>query len=202
MNQSNNTHNPAIATNIMFYLDMDEVFAAFLQHYIAYGDSIGQNVRPPYNDSSKNPDLFAKAVIEYQIFSKLDPMPGMFDLISHLLKIQKKYNFKMEMLSSLNASSDELAIAGQEQKLAWLEKYSIPWSPNFVHHHSHKALFATPLTLLIDDNEACTGPFVASGGLAIQYTGFTPEFIAELDEKIALLHEREAALKLSEKEIA
>lgn len=202
MIKSEKIDTPEIPLNPTIYLDMDEVFASFLSHYIAYGDNIGQNVRPPYNDSSQNPELFRKAVIEYEIFSKLEPMPGMFDLVSHLLKIQKQYNFKMEMLSSLNAATDELVIAGEQQKRAWLSKFSIPWKPNFVRHHTQKAKYATGLALLIDDNPACTIPFTENGGLAVQYSGFTPEFIAELDQKIALMLERESRLKAEQKEIA
>jgi hypothetical protein len=138
---------------ITLYLDMDGVVADFHKAYHKL-DSSGQFDRKK----------FRSAVLDYEIFKDLDPMPNGSVLLRHVASLR---DVKIEMLTSMGTFDAVQGAAARKQKLEWLRKHSIPYPANFVRTKSEKAKYATPHSILIDDSIGCITPFEAAGGHAI-----------------------------------
>jgi len=57
-----------------------------------------------------------------------------------------------------------------EQKKIWLKKQGLAYKPNIVPGRKHKAEYATPETILIDDTEDVISSFNKAGGIGILHT--------------------------------
>lgn len=163
-------------------VDMDGVCADFLQAYLDLGLKINLPVKPPYSDNSKNPELFRIAVLEHQIFKNLPLMPGAEKLKAFITHFQRIHNIKVRMLTSLNSYEPDVMEAGRIQKQAWLNKNGFAWQMECVSANAEKACYATPKSILIDDNPECTIPFLNAGGHVVLYDGFHGEFIKNFED--------------------
>ena len=140
---------------IMLYLDMDGVLADFHKEYVKYD--------PDKSDRKK----FRSAVIDHQIFTKLDFMPDTQELLNHVCKLN---GVTIEILTSMGTHDPFQAQAAKQQKLQWLAAKNIPYKANFVHNKKEKAMYAGSTSILIDDSVGCISPYVEAGGHGILHT--------------------------------
>jgi 5'(3')-deoxyribonucleotidase len=140
---------------ITLYLDMDGVLADFNKEYTKYD---------PQKDDRKK---FRSAVIDHQIFEKLDFMPDTQELLNHVTRLN---NVRIEILTSMGTHDPFQANCAKYQKINWLKSKNIPYKANFVHSKIEKAAYATPTSILIDDSVGCIDPFKAKGGYGILHT--------------------------------
>ena len=88
--------------------------------------------------------------------------------------IGEKFDFQtdvhIEILTSMGTHDPIQGNEAQRQKIKWLNKYNIPYKPNFTRNKEEKANYATPSSILIDDSSGCIGPFIAAGGHGILHT--------------------------------
>ena len=115
--------------NITLYLDMDGVLADFHKEYTKYD--------PQKADRKK----FRDAVLNHNIFEKLDFMPDTQELLNHVSHLN---GVTIEILTSMGTHDPFQANAAKIQKLNWLDSKNIPYRANFVHSKSEKAKYATP----------------------------------------------------------
>jgi hypothetical protein len=134
---------------------MDGVLADFHKEYLKHD--------PDKSDRKK----FRSAVMEHNIFEKLDFMPDTQELLNHVSKLQ---GVTIEILTSMGTHEPLQAEQAKQQKLKWLNAKNIPYKANFVHNKQEKAQYATPRSILIDDSVGCIAPFDAAGGHGILHT--------------------------------
>lgn len=140
---------------ITLYLDMDGVLADFNKEYTKFD--------PQKEDRKK----FREAVIQHQIFMKLDFMPDAQELLNHVSRL---HGVNVEILTSMGTHDPFQAESAKQQKLVWLAKMNIPYKANFVNDKQGKAKYATPRSILIDDSVGCISPFNEAGGHGILHT--------------------------------
>lgn len=140
---------------ITLYLDMDGVLADFNKEYTKFD--------PQKEDRKK----FREAVIQHQIFTKLDFLPDTQELLNHVSRLN---GVNVEILTSMGTHDPFQAESAKQQKLVWLGKMNIPYKANFVHNKQEKAKYATARSILIDDSIGCISPFVEAGGHGILHT--------------------------------
>lgn len=139
-------------TNITLYLDMDGVLADFNKEYTKYD---------PHKEDRKK---FRSAVLDHQIFEKLDFMPDTQELLNHVSRL---HGVDIQILTSMGTHEPFQADAARYQKLRWLNEKNIPYKANFVHNKTEKAKYATSTSILIDDSSGCISPFIEAGGHGI-----------------------------------
>lgn len=146
------------------YVDMDGVLADFV-------DGVNRLLDVEYSDEEyqTNPEYRTKmwkAVGRYskeggQLWAELKPMSDAKELWSYV----EKHN--PEILTA--AGNPEFG--AEAQKRQW-----VPWvmgsdiKVNVVRKSADKAQFATPNSILIDDQEKSIKPWVAAGGIGILHT--------------------------------
>lgn len=153
---------------ITLYLDMDGVLADFNKEYTKFD--------PNKEDRKK----FRSAVLEHQIFEKLDFMPDAQELLNHVSRL---HGVTVEILTSMGTHEPFQAEAAKMQKLKWLNAKNIPYRANFVHNKQEKAKYANPRSILIDDSVGCITPFIEAGGHGILHTN-SSNSISILDSTI------------------
>jgi len=158
-------YNPIMIT---LYLDMDGVLADFNKEYTKFD--------PQKEDRKK----FRDAVMNHNIFEKLDFMPDTQELLNHVSRLS---NVDIQILTSMGTHETTQATMAQLQKLNWLNAKNIPYRANFVHNKQEKAKYATPTSILIDDSIGCINPFIAAGGHGILHS-HAAETIKILDTTI------------------
>jgi hypothetical protein len=141
---------------ITLYLDMDGVLTNFEKAY-----------RAIWHEFTFDRERFREAVMERKIFSHLEWMPNGEMFIEGIRKLEKDYNLNVEMLTSTGTRRTAMKAAAIEQKSAWLKEHGIIWKPNFVTCKPEKSDYAIEgKTILVDDMEGCTQPFIEKGGIA------------------------------------
>ena len=150
---------------ITLYLDMDGVLANFDKEYRKYD--------PQKEDRKK----FRSAVLEHNIFEKLDFMPDAQKLLNYVSKLE---NINIQILTSMGTHQTDQANAAKYQKLNWLKAKNIPYVANFVHSKEEKAKYANPQSILIDDSIGCISPFLSAGGKGVHHNN-TDTTIDSLD---------------------
>lgn len=140
---------------ITLYLDMDGVLADFNKEYT--------KLDPNKEDRKK----FRAAVLEHNIFEKLDFMPDTQELLNHVSRLN---GVTVEILTSMGTHEPVQAESAKRQKYKWLDAKNIPYKANFVHNKQEKAKYATPTSILIDDSAGCISPFIEAGGHGILHT--------------------------------
>jgi hypothetical protein len=147
---------------------MDGVLADFNKEYTKFD--------PNKEDRKK----FRSAVLEHQIFEKLDFMPDAQELLNHASRL---HGVTVEILTSMGTHEPFQAEAAKMQKLKWLNAKNIPYRANFVHNKQEKAKYANPRSILIDDSVGCITPFIEAGGHGILHTN-SSNSISILDSTI------------------
>jgi 5'(3')-deoxyribonucleotidase len=154
--------------DITLYLDMDGVLADFNKAYTQYD---------PHKEDRKK---FRSAVLEYKIFEDLDFMPDTQELLNHVSRL---HNVDIQILTSMGTHDPFQGNEAKRQKMFWLNKMNIPYTPNFVRNKEEKSNYATPTSILIDDSSGCIGPFIAAGGHGILHS-HSSETVRILDSTI------------------
>jgi beta-phosphoglucomutase-like phosphatase (HAD superfamily) len=138
------------------FLDMDGVIADFQKRYIEL-----YNMLPKEAEANKKFNHFFEDFIQHNHFATLDIMPGAYDLIAYLRTLP----IPTEILSSTASEKRDPLI--RPQKLQWLESHAIGFKAILVPGAKHKAQYATPDSILIDDMERNCEEFRKAGGFAI-----------------------------------
>lgn len=137
-------------------VDMDGVIADMEKRYTElYGMKPKQA-----EDKAKFEHLFDDFILN-QNFATLDLYPGAVKL----LEVLKSLPVPTEILSS-SASPDRHEEISRQKKI-WLDTHQIPFHPIFVPGKHLKAQYATPNSILIDDDTQNIEDWKASGGIGI-----------------------------------
>lgn len=138
------------------YVDMDGVIANFDKRYTEKFAVSSQSTR-----SNRSFDHYFKQFVDDREFASLEPMPD-----AHLLlRFLQTRDIPKEILSSTAREEHHAAIS--EQKSEWLQKQNIDYKQNFVPGKRHKASFATPNSIIIDDTLSVIVDWEKAGGIGI-----------------------------------
>lgn len=145
------------------YVDMDGVLADFTKGI----DKLmpGDYDHNKYQTDGKYRSKMWKAVKDYskeggRLWAELELMPDAKQLWNYV----KKHNPEI-----LTASGNP-KFGAPEQKKEWVPKKLGNVKTNIVEHSSDKAQYATPDSILIDDQPKSIGPWIAAGGIGILHT--------------------------------
>ena len=141
------------------YLDMDGVIADFNKRYKAR-----YMMEPREAETHKEFDKFFTQFIADGEFSTLDLMPGATELIDYL----KGLSIPTEILSSTASEKRDAAI--RPQKLDWLKKHNIEFTPILVPGKRFKKDYSNANSLLIDDTQVNIDQWRREGGIGILHT--------------------------------
>lgn len=135
---------------------MDGVLSAFHERFVElYGEeALGFRDR-------KNFMVYWPDFIQRKEFENLDWFPGGQELLNYL----SGKDIEIEILSSSGGQKYHDVVT--EQKKVWLKKQGLVFKPNIVPGRKHKAEYATPETILIDDTEDVVDSFNKAGGIGI-----------------------------------
>ena len=139
------------------YLDMDGVLCNFERRYFELYKELPGSMRDRKEFSVHWHDFIAT-----KQFETLDWYPGGKELVMFCFEA----NVSIELLTSSggNKYHDEVA----RQKVVWLENNGLDkLKANVVPGRKHKAEYATPNTILIDDTQDIIQSFNAAGGIGI-----------------------------------
>lgn len=152
------------APQYTLYCDMDGVLADFVE-------GVNRILNVEYSDENYNSDpeyrtMMWKAVGKYskeggQLWAELNPMKDAKQLWNYV----EKYNPEI-----LTAGGNP-EYGAEAQKRQW-----VPWNigsdvkVNVVRKSADKAQYATPDSILIDDQPKALDPFIAAGGIGILHT--------------------------------
>ena len=139
------------------YLDMDGVLCNFERRYFELYKELPGSMR-----DRKDFNLHWHDFIATKQFETLDWYPGGKELVDFCFKTK----LPIELLTSSggNKYHDEVA----RQKVVWLENNGLgKLKANVVPGRKHKAEYATPNTILIDDTQDIIQSFNAAGGIGI-----------------------------------
>lgn len=139
---------------MIVYLDMDGVLTDMDHAYDEFFNYTDVSRKNFYN----NWTTFVKS----GAFKTLPVHPEAKELLTGVRRFQRDYEFDIEILSS--AGGGGLA---KPDKLHWLAQKKIPYKANIVPGSKHKAKYAGPDRVLIDDMPYVLQPFIDAGGHGI-----------------------------------
>ncbi len=157
-------------------VDMDGVFVDYEKHFNEHSEielSVYNNNDVLEDELNELKKMF---VMEKEFFLHAPLMDDGLELYEKLLFLRKKHNLYISLLTAVGKHHPEIAV---EQKMEWAKKYLPDIDFNYVIRSHHKANFARPYTVLIDDREKSLSPFIKKGGKGILHTS-TENTIKEL----------------------
>jgi hypothetical protein len=135
---------------------MDGVIADFSKRYKEL-----YHMEPRQAEKKKEFIKFFDEFIETKQFESLDLMPES----EKGLEFLRKASVPTQILSSTASEARYDAIS--KQKMIWLQKHGITFTPNFVPGKRHKYKWAKPDTIIIDDTESVIDDWRKAGGIGI-----------------------------------
>lgn len=144
------------------YLDMDGVLTDFEKRYVEKFDMFPK-------DADKRRQHFWdnwKQFVDDGDFETLDKHEGCNALLD-AMKFFEAQGIPIEILSSSGGGYSHDTVV--EQKKKWLAKHNITYKPNIVPGGGHKARYAAPWNILVDDTEHVIERYKAAGGTAIHH---------------------------------
>ncbi len=154
----------------IIHIDLDGVLADFDGHYKALFGAVTTDEKMWQNINS-NPTYFLD----------MPPMEDSFQLLKYVYQIKG-----VEYIRILTATGWRHEHVSK-QKVAWCAKHW-GYDPNYittVRKSEHKAWFASPNAILIDDSERSINPWVKAGGIGILHVN-TKHTIRDLNELYGL----------------
>lgn len=146
-------------------LDMDGVIADFAKFFNENAPLTLEEAKNIPKDEFKA--IKKKLIEEEDMFLRLEKMPDADKLIEHLIAIESDHGTLLTTLTAVGDYSSEISI---EQKRAWMQKHYPNMLFNSCIKSKDKASYACKHTLLIDDREKSTIPFIEAGGNIILHT--------------------------------
>lgn len=147
------------STITKIYLDMDGVIADFNKRF-----KERFKIEPKDAQTYKEFDSFFIKFIAEQDFATLDLMPEAMELIEFL----RSLSIPTEILSSTSSEKKDGDI--RPQKLEWLKKHNIEFTPILVPGKRFKKDYSNANSLLIDDTPANIDQWRREGGIGILHT--------------------------------
>lgn len=145
------------------YLDIDGVLSDFEQRYV---EKFGEFPK----DSDKRREYFWNNWAKFVDDKDFETLPMHKDAPKLLAAVKKLYDsgIPVEILSSSGGGYSHEIVAHQKRK--WLDDNGIKYKANIVPGGGHKAKYAAPWNILIDDTENVIDRYRKAGGTAIHYT--------------------------------
>jgi len=145
------------------YLDMDDVLTDFSNTYHSVIGIDPRTITPDEWEENWHKWVNGRHFVTQPM------LPG----ANLLLEYVAAKGIKVEILSSTGGPDffDEIVA----QKREWLERWGIPYHPNFTPGKKFKSEYATPHRLLVDDKESIITKFKAAGGHGVVHRGDTKE---------------------------
>lgn len=168
-------------SGVTIYLDMDGVVADFMKSYAPL-----QKEHNVLDHSAHDHKLFVATISTQPLFLNLEPMADATVLLEGIARFAKEYDVSVEMLTSVGTDDPALGNKVANEKRQWLAKHGISYKPNFVTRKKEKSLYATPMSILIDDSWGCIDPFHNAGGKVIHHKSAV-ETLIKLDKMLRLL---------------
>jgi hypothetical protein len=139
------------------YLDMDGVLCNFERRYFQLYNELPGSMR-----DRKDFNLHWDHFIENKQFETLEWYPGGKQLVDFCFKTK----LPIELLTSSGGQKHHKEV--ERQKIVWLANNGLgKLKANVVPGRKHKAEYATPNTILIDDTQDIIQMFNAAGGIGI-----------------------------------
>ena len=158
------------------YLDMDGVLTDFDKRYV---ELFGERPFAP-EENRKHFWNNWKEFVDGKHFETLEVHPDAFAL----MQVVKSLKVPYEILSSSAGGYSHDEVIAQKKK--WLAKHGINVPANFVPGGKHKAAYAKPMHVLVDDMKKNIDAYRAAGGPAIHHTNVgdtTRELIGHFIDK-------------------
>jgi hypothetical protein len=155
------------------YLDIDGVLSDFEQRYV---EKFGEFPK----DLDKRREHFWdnwKKFVDDKDFETLPLHKDATKLLA-AVKILHDAGIPVEILSSSGGGYSHEVVAHQKRK--WLNDHGITYNANIVPGGGHKAKYASPWNILVDDTQNVIDRYRAARGTAIHYTN-VDKAIAELN---------------------
>lgn len=156
------------------YLDMDGVLTNFEKRYNERFGEFPKDLDKRRQHFWDNWKLF----VDNHEFETLEKYPGCDELLEAIKFFENK-GIPIEILSSSGGGYSHEMVA--EQKKNWLKSNGIGYHANIVPGGGHKAKFAEPWHILIDDTANVIERYHKAGGTTIHHTN--------VHDTIAKLHE-------------
>lgn len=142
---------------MIIYLDMDGVLCNFERRYFQLYNELPGSMR-----DRKDFNLHWQDFIDTKQFETLEWYPGGKELVTFCFET----DLPIELLTSSGGVKNHDEVA--RQKRVWLDNNGlVKLKANVVAGRKHKAEFATPNAILIDDTQDIIQAFNAAGGIGI-----------------------------------
>lgn len=143
---------------MIIYLDMDGVLCNFERRYFQLYNELPGSMR-----DRKDFNLHWQHFIDTKQFETLEWYPGGKELVLFCLE---QDDIPVELLTSSGGVKNHDEVA--RQKRVWLDNNGLgKLKANVVAGRKHKAEYATPNAILIDDTQDIIQSFNAAGGIGI-----------------------------------
>lgn len=145
------------------YLDIDGVLSDFEQRYI-------QKFGEFPEDAIKRKQHFWDNWKNFVDDKDFETLPMHKDALQLLAAVKKLHDagVPVEILSSSGGGYSHDIVT--EQKKKWLLDHGITYKANIVPGGGHKAKYAAPWNILVDDTQHVVDRYRAAGGTAVHYT--------------------------------